>query len=345
MQHISITESLIALKIPKTTNMAYIRLAGFDIGGTKCASIVGTADTETGNITIDHRVQIDTPKGTDPYKVLDSLCEAISDFKDDIKAIGISCGGPLNSKTGVILSPPNLVGWDNIEAVKYISEKTGIPTAIQNDANACALAEWKFGAGKGYSNLVFYTFGTGFGAGLILDGRLYAGTNDNAGEIGHVRLSEYGPVGYGKQGSVEGFCSGSGIAKIGQNLALEKLQMGKTVSFCKDGDLSKITAKTLAIAAENGDETAIKAYETSAVMLGRTCAMTIDILNPEVIVIGSVFQRSEKLFRRILDETVKEEALSLAASVCKIVPAELGDKIGDYAALAVALNKYTENNN
>ena len=322
--------------------MGLIKLCGFDIGGTKCAVIVGTANTDNGNIEIQHRVQIETPKGTDPYKVLDMLCDGMFDYKDEVKAIGISCGGPLNSKTGVILSPPNLVGWDNIKAVEYIEKKLGIPTAIQNDANACALAEWKFGAGRGYSNLVFYTFGTGFGAGLILDAKLYAGTNDNAGEIGHVRLSDYGPVGYGKQGSVEGFCSGGGIAKIGQNLALEKIQMGKNVGFCPDGDISSITAKSLAIAAENGDETAIEAYRISAKMLGRTCAMTIDILNPEVIVIGSVFQRSEKLFREILDETVNKEALTLAASVCKIVPAELGDKIGDYAALAVALNKYTE---
>ncbi len=322
--------------------MTEIILAGFDIGGTKCATIVGRADTETGNITFEKRVQIETPKGTDPYKVLDMLCDGIGEYKDSVKAIGISCGGPLNSKSGVILSPPNLVGWDNIKAVEYIEKKLGIPTAIQNDANACALAEWKFGAGRGYSNLVFYTFGTGFGAGLILDGRLYAGTNDNAGEIGHVRMSDYGPVGYGKQGSVEGFCSGSGIAKIGQNLALERIQMGKTVSFCPDGDISLITAKSLAIAAENGDETAIRAYEISAKMLGRTCAMTIDILNPEVIVIGSVFQRSEKLFRDIMEKTVAEEALSLSASACKIVPAQLGDKIGDYAALAVALNKYSD---
>ncbi len=322
--------------------MAKVKLAGFDIGGTKCAAIVGSANTEDGSIEIYHRAQIDTPKGTEPYKVLDMLCDAIEPHKNGAVAIGISCGGPLNSKTGVILSPPNLVGWDNIEAVRYVSEKCGIQTAIQNDANACALAEWKFGAGRGYSNLVFYTFGTGFGAGIILDGKLYSGTNDNAGEIGHVRISDYGPVGYGKGGSIEGFCSGSGIAKIGQNLALEQIQQGKTVSFCKDGNLSDITAKTLAIAAENGDEIAKKAYEISAKKLGMACSMTIDLLNPEIIVIGSVFQRSEKLFRDILDKTVRGEALPLAASVCKIVPAELGDTIGDYAALAVALNKYSE---
>ena len=324
--------------------MTKIKLAGFDIGGTKCAAIVGSSCVDDGSIEINERFQIETPKGTDPYKVLDMLCDAIEPYRDEIKAIGISCGGPLNSKTGVILSPPNLVGWDNVEAVKYITEKFGIPAAIQNDANACALAEWKFGAGRGYSNLVFYTFGTGFGAGIILDGKLYSGTNDNAGEIGHVRISDYGPVGYGKSGSIEGFCSGSGIAKIGQNLALEQIQQGKTVSFCPDGDLSSITAKSIAIAADNGDETARKVYEISARKLGMACSMTIDILNPEIIVIGSVFQRSEKLFREILDKTVAEEALPLSASVCKIVPAKLGDTIGDYAALAVALNKYIEEN-
>ncbi len=324
--------------------MSKVKIAGFDIGGTKCAAIIGYAD-KNGNIDIELRKQIETPKNTDPYVILDMLCDAISENLTDIAAIGISCGGPLDSKRGVILSPPNLPGWDIIKATEYIESKLGIPTAIQNDANACALAEWKFGAGRGYSNVVFYTFGTGFGAGLILDGRLYSGTNDNAGEIGHVRLSDYGPVGFGKSGSVEGFCSGSGIAKIGQSLALEKIQMGKAVVFCKDNDLSTINAKTIADAADAGDETAIKAYEISAKMLGRTCAMTIDILNPEVIIIGSVFQRSENLFRNVLDKTVKEEALSLSASVCKIVPAQLGNKIGDYAALAVALNKYTETRN
>ena len=321
--------------------MQTIKLAGFDIGGTKCAAIIGVAN-ELGEIDILERKQIETPKNTNPYTVLDMLCDAISDSISDIAAIGISCGGPLDSKKGVILSPPNLPGWDEVYAVKYIGDKLGIPTAIQNDANACALAEWKFGAGRGYSNVVFYTFGTGFGAGLILDGKLYSGTNDNAGEIGHVRLADFGPVGFGKAGSVEGFCSGSGIAKIGQSIALEKIQMGKSVAFCKNNDLSTINAKTIADAADMGDSDAIKAYEISAKMLGRTCAMTIDILNPEVIIIGSVFQRSENLFRKVLDETVKEEALSLSASVCKIVSASLGNKIGDYASLAVALNKYTE---
>ena len=97
--------------------------------------------------------------------------------------MGISCGGPLDASSGVILSPPNLPGWDNVKIVQMIEEKFGVPCGLQNDANACALAEWRFGAGKGTKNMIFLTFGTGMGAGLILDGKLYAGTNGMAGEI------------------------------------------------------------------------------------------------------------------------------------------------------------------
>ena len=113
------------------------------------------------------------------------------------------------------MSPPNLPGWDNIDIVKQIKTHFGVPVHLQNDANACALAEWKFGAGRGTKNMVFLTFGTGLGAGLILDGKLYSGTNDNAAELGHIRLDRFGPVGFGKTGSFEGFCSGGGIAQLG----------------------------------------------------------------------------------------------------------------------------------
>ena len=107
---------------------------------------------------------------------------------------------------------------------------------MQNDANAGAIAEWKYGAGKGYNNLIFLTFGTGMGAGLILNGKLYSGTTDLAGEVGHIRLAEMGPVGFGKAGSFEGFCSGGGIAQLAQIKVREKLQMGEKVSFCESID-------------------------------------------------------------------------------------------------------------
>ena len=152
---------------------------------------------------------------------------------------------------------------------------------LQNDANACAVAEWKFGAGRGAENMVFMTFGTGLGAGLILNGKLYSGTNDNAGELGHIHLDKFGPVGYGKAGSFEGFCSGGGLAQLGYVKALEKVQCGEYPMYFKRGmTMADITAKTGADAAVAGDETAIEVYRICGEYLGRGLSVVIDLLNP-----------------------------------------------------------------
>ncbi|MBQ4111085.1 MAG: ROK family protein [Clostridia bacterium] len=309
--------------------------AGIDIGGTKCAVVFG--EIKDNDVKIADKVKIETPKGEDPYSVLGKLAEIIKNKNRKIDAIGISCGGPLDSNKGVILSPPNLQGWDEVYAVKFFEDMFGVPTFIQNDANACALAEWQFGAARGTKNAVFMTFGTGLGAGLILDGKLYSGTNDNAGEVGHIRLSDYGPVGYGKKGSFEGFCSGNGIAQIGQTLARERWQCGEKAGYCDDiKNIEKITTKDIAEAARNGDETALKVFELCGRKLGMGISVIIDMLNPEVIVIGSVFQRCEDLLRPYMEEVVETEALIHARKVCRVVPAYLTEAIGDYAAIAVA---------
>lgn len=316
-------------------------LVGVDVGGTKCAVTLGIS---AGNdILIKDKAAFPT---TDVEDTLRNIRETVREVlrrngaEASAKAIGISCGGPLDSARGVILSPPNLPGWDNIPIVDILSGAFGIPAAVHNDANACALAEWKFGAGKGTRNMVFLTFGTGLGAGLILDGKLYAGTNDNAGELGHIRLADYGPVGYGKSGSFEGFCSGSGIAQLARDLVKERLQMGEAVPWCPDGDPSRITAKGVAEALRAGDPLARSIYEISARQLGRGLSLVIDILNPEMIVIGSIYARNEDVFKPLMEEVIAQEALPLARKVCRVVPAALGESIGDYAALSVAADLY-----
>ncbi len=315
-------------------------LLGVDVGGTKCAVTLGLSIN--GDIEIKDKISFPT---TDVNGTIERIKSEIHNVlkgnslkNNDISAIGISCGGPLDSATGVIMSPPNLPGWDNIPIVKVLSEEFGVPAAVHNDANACALAEWKFGAGKGTRNMVFLTFGTGLGAGLILDGKLYTGTNDNAGELGHLRLDEYGPVGYGKMGSFEGFCSGGGIKQLAQSVAKECLQMGGNVAWCPDGNLSEITAKVVADAARKGDPLARKVYEISARQLGKGLSIVVDILNPELIVIGSIYSRNEDMMKPFVEEVLSREALPLANKVCRIVPAALGESIGDYAALSVAAN-------
>lgn len=317
--------------------MSIRNLLGVDVGGTKCAIIYGRT-REAGQIQIIDKIAFPTTKVDGTIEQIKASIREIIARNGAVEAIGVSCGGPLDSKTGVIMSPPNLPGWDNIPITKILSDEFGVPAAVQNDANACALAEWIFGAGKGSRNMAFLTFGTGLGAGLIIDGKLYSGTNDNAGELGHIRLGDYGPVGYGKAGSFEGFCSGGGICQLAQSLAKERLQMGQKVSWCADGDLSQITAKSVALAAREGDALAREVYAISSRMLGKGLSILIDILNPEVIVIGSVYARNEDMMKPLMDEVIAREALPLASKVCKVVPAALGEEIGDYAALSVAAN-------
>ncbi len=314
---------------------------GIDIGGTKCAVTLG--NYTDGKMDISAKDKFDTC-GT-PYEVLQEFVNRIDKILaeknlkySDICSMGISCGGPLDPKNGVILSPPNLPGWDKIEAVKYFTEKTGIKTILENDANACAIAEWQLGAGRGFDNVIFLTFGTGLGAGLILDGKLYSGSNGNAGEAGHMRLADFGPSGYGKAGSFEGFCSGKGIAQIGRTLAIEALQNGTQPMFCKSMDeLDTITAKTVADAADAGDETAKEVYRISGRRLGQGLSVLVDILNPQRIIIGSIFARSKHLLFEECDKVMRRECLPLSYDVCKVVPAQLAENVGDYAALSLAM--------
>ena len=252
--------------------------------------------------------------------------------------IGISCGGPLDSKKGIIKSPPNLPGWDDIPIVDLFKTEFKVPVEIQNDANACAIAEWMMGAGKGTQNMIFLTFGTGMGAGLILNGKIYSGTNDLGGEIGHIRMADEGPIGFGKAGSYEGFCSGGGIAQLAKTYVQQQLKDKIPVGFCSSiNAMDSITAKTVFEAANLGDEVALEIVKISAAYLGKGIAILIDILNPECIVIGSIYARNEKLLKPLVEAILKKETIDESLKVCTILPAKLGDKIGDYAALGVAL--------
>jgi glucokinase len=294
--------------------------AGLDVGGTKCA--ISTGECADDSIKILSREEFPTA-GLSWEQVLEEFARRIDEkFGGDgqmLASIGISCGGPLDSQRGVILSPPNLPGWDNVPIVKFFADRFHVPVHVQNDANACALAEYRFGAGRGTRNMVFMTFGTGLGAGIVIDGKLYSGTNDNAGEIGHIRLAPAGSVGYNKEGSAEGFCSGAGIAR------LAKIRKGLD-----------LTTKEIFARVRAGDPDCTEVFRESAEKLATILAFTIDILNPEVIALGGVFMRNADLFMPVVEPILERESLPLARKACRIVPAELGESIGDYAALAVA---------
>lgn len=307
---------------------------GFDIGGTKCAVVIGE---KNGNSVIKKdKIRFDTVSSrgwravvADLISSAHTLLERNEIESTDIVAAGVSCGGPLDSKKGIIMCPPNLPDWDNVPLADMISEEFGFPCKVCNDADACALAEWQFGAGRGCNDMIFLTFGTGMGAGLILGGKLYSGSCGLAGEVGHIRLDSDGPVGYGKAGSFEGFCSGAGIAAMAKKML--SIYNGTTTIPQDD-----VTAKSIAIAANGGDKLANAIYRRCAEKLGLGVSILIDILNPEKIVIGSIYERSNHLLSETMNEVISREALSLSAKQCEVVPAMLGDEIGDYAALGVA---------
>ena len=312
-------------------------LLGFDIGGTKCAVILGKYDGD--NVEIIAKEVVKTDKNESPFVITKKLGDIGESLLNGhgVDLIGISCGGPLDSKRGVVMSPPNLPLWDNFPICDILSKRLGAPAKLQNDANACAVAEYLLGSGKGTQNMVFMTFGTGLGAGLILNGRLYEGTNGNAGELGHIKLANTGPIGYGKEGSFEGFCSGGGLAQLGYLAAREQFEKGNVLPYFNPKmPLGGITAKILADAAQNGDVTALSVFKTCGEYLGKGLSIIIDILNPERIVIGSIFTRSGKFMIDEMNRFINKEALAEARSVCEIVPAVLGENIGDYAALMTA---------
>ncbi len=303
-----------------------VQIIGLDLGGTKCTVVTGSDKGKPRRI-----ARFPTAGPAETLQKIFAVVEKIPAGRKPV--FGISAGDPMDAKKGLLLGPPNMPGWDCVEICKEMTDRFGGEAYLMNDANAGALAEWRFGAAKGYSNIVFCTHGTGMGAGLILDGRLYEGTNGSAGEIGHTRLSPDGPVGYGKRGSFEGWCSGGGIARCAM-LRARKLK-GK-VAF-NPGRIEDITTKDIAEAAEKGDKLSREILAVSGRYLGQGLAMIIDILNPEIIVLGSLYLRSGKFFEKAMREELKKEALPQSLKNCKIVPAALGEQIGDFAPICVAM--------
>lgn len=316
---------------------------GLDIGGTKCAVVLARVTDhieicDRQVITSDPRRSFEQTKNILFETVWKVLKENYLDVAD-ISAIGVSCGGPLNSSTGTILCPPNLPGWVNIPFTAMLREEFGVPAYLQNDAKACALVEWKLGAGRGARNMLFLTMGTGMGCGIIAEGQLVCGASDMAGEVGHIRIEEDGPVGFGKAGSFEGFTSGGGIARLARAQAYRALEQGTPFRFAPTPDsIEKLDTRQLAAAAKAGDEAARGIFSFVGEKLGKGLAVLIDALNPEVIVIGSVFQRCEDLIRPAMETVLQKECLSYSLNACQIKAAQTADQIGDLASAMVAVH-------
>ncbi|MGC2484755.1 MAG: ROK family protein [Acidimicrobiales bacterium] len=313
--------------------------ASVAIGGTKCS--VAIASVVEGGIEWLGRADFSTTAS--PQDVLDRLGTSLVrllDATDDVvlERIGVVCGGPLEESLGLVCTPPNLPRWNRVDAVTPFRDRFGVPVRLMNDANAGVLAEWTWGAAREANHAAFLTMGTGLGAGLLLNERLYVGATGLAGELGHWRLADSGPHGYGKDGSFEGFCSGAGIAKAAQQVALRNLQEGSHTELSSNWmDLVDISAQQLARAADDGDPVALAMWSDVGQRLGQGLALLIDLLNLEVIILGGIFFRQHQRLVEPMREVLKREALSEALDACRIEPSGLGEAISDYSGLVAAL--------
>jgi glucokinase len=310
-------------------------LAGVDIGGTKTAVVISQAPpVVTGRIEFPTRQELGPQQALAQIVAgLEKLLQAQDAGPRELAGIGISCGSPLDRTSGIIQAPPNLATWVDVPIVSILSQRFNCPARLENDANAGALAEHRYGAGRGARHMLFLTLGTGFGAGLILNNQLYTGASDLAGEIGHVRLSRSGPVGYHKAGSAEGWASGGGMAQIAGTMLLKARQRGETSSLLTLK--IPVTARDVGQAARDGDQVARRILTASGRRLGEALAVLVDLFNPERIVMGGLGMRLGELLVGPARKVLAREALAASVAACRIVPAELGEQIGDIAALSV----------
>ncbi len=297
---------------------------GVDIGGTKTAICQWS---ESGGLRELARFSTSTPNAT-----LDEITASLRPLPS-ATAIGIACGGPLDAPSGTVLSPPNLPGWDAIPVTEILSNKLRAPSFLMNDANANALAEWRFGFNRDCRSLIYLTAGTGMGAGIILNGQLLEGATGSAGEVGHLRLAPNGPVGFGKHGSFEGFCSGGAMPHL-----IEFLPADQRPTDWLNWQQTHPSAKTINEAAQAGDSTAVNVLAEFGRRLGQALALFIDCLNPERIIIGSLYLRCQPFVEPVMREVLAAECLGPSLAACKITPSPLGESVGNYGAICAALH-------
>ena len=310
-------------------------IIGISIGGTKTAICYAFLNDKNDILSIEKKVIKTDPNN--PYKTMDLVYSAIDSFPQDFDFVSVIVGSPLDAEKGIIKAPSNLPGWIEFPVCKLLNERYNVKSALLNDADASALAEYYYGAGKnkGYKNFIYMIVGTGFGSGLIINGKLYPGSTYTAGEIGYIKSL---PTGYmprnKKPGTFEGFVSGGGIGDYANIFV--KYSPESSLTKIKEGE---ITAKDVFVHARNGDEFALSVVKQCAIRLGEAVTIMINLLNPDAIAIGGIYPRGLDLLEKQVLETVKENALPINFGHVKIVPSELEEQIDDYSSLMAIINK------
>ncbi len=253
-----------------------------------------------------------------------------------IGGIGVGCPGQVDPEKGLVKFLPNIPGWINIELADILEKELGLKAGVDNDVRCAALGEQKFGAGKGYNNIVCITVGTGIGSGIIMNGKLIRGANSCAGEIGHMILRDTGGkfCGCGNTGCFETLASGPSIVEMAENYIMG----GKSSKFKELAGDGPITPELVARAAGFGDEVAKAIFKQAGYWIGIALTNVVNLLNPEIIIIGGGVAKSGNLLLEPIRKTVRERALKTALENLQIVEAQLGNDAGMIGASLLACN-------
>jgi glucokinase len=306
-----------------------------DLGGTNVRAIVADLD---GTICGDDKRPSNADHGLDVTLAAmeSSLAQACSEAgveaASELRAVGIACPGWVDLVEGVVAGAPQLKGWRNVPLVRIMRERLGTEVVMENDANAAALGENVFGAGRGTRHMIYITVSTGVGGGIIIDGKLYGGARGSAGEIGHTVIDPSGAgCGCGNYGCLEALASGTAIARLGAEAEAHGDSPKLTEIKRRDG---RITSRAVADAAEKGDAASREIYAQAGRFLGMALANLVNIFSPELILIGGGVSRAAPLFMPEAENMMRALALPESLKHMRLALAELQDAVGVLGMIA-----------
>ncbi len=298
-----------------------------DIGGTQIRAACYSQDSLTPYKI--NRMSTQAP-GSTPLERLKETIASVWPENEKVLGIGIAIAGPVDPYRGIVLTAPNIPGWDNLPLKQHLEEKFNTPVSPGNDANLAALGEWRFGAGKGHHHIIYMTISTGIGGGIIIDDQLLIGQNGLATELGHIIIDPNGPIcGCGGYGHLESMASGPAIARWAE----QELGNGRNSSLSSK---QCVTARDIAVAAAQGDELAVAALNRAGSIIGIALVNYLHIFNPSMIILGGGVSQSGELLFSPIRSYLKTHVMSPKyLDNLTIVPALLGDESGLMGALAL----------
>jgi glucokinase len=311
---------------------------GIDLGGTKILAAV--ANLQGRVLSRGHSV---TPAQKGPEAVIKAILKAAHRAlkqagitSGELSAIGVGAAGASNPDTGIISTSPNLPGWKDIPLKDIIEDEFGVKTFLGNDANAAALGELRFGAGRGVRNLIYVTISTGIGGGIVIDGELYSGSSGAAGEVGHMTIDDNGPLcTCGNTGCWETLASGTALARE----ARQRIGEGARTSILEyaRGDIERVTAQVIHAAARKGDGLARELIAQTGYYVGVGLVNLINIFNPELIIIGGGLANIGDMLMEPAIKVVEGRAIGAAYEAVRFAPPQLGGDSGVLGAVALTL--------